>query len=87
MRQETTALFLIALIVLFGALTDIAIGGTSPYGGSTTIVPNANPLLFGSTGNVKIDIPKPGIAVRIEIPENSLDQYQARTIPASSRAT
>ena len=72
MRQQTTALFLIALIVLFGALTDIAIGGTSPYGGSTTIVPNANPLLFGSSGNVKIDIPRPGIAVRIEIPREFL---------------
>lgn len=70
--QETTALFLIALIMLFGALTDIVIGGTSPYGGSTTIVPNANPLLFGSSGNLKVDIPKPGIAVRIEIPREFL---------------
>jgi hypothetical protein len=37
-----------------------------------SIVPSKYPLLFGSSGNVEIDIPKPGIAVRIEIPREFL---------------
>ena len=37
-----------------------------------TIKPTSYPLLFGSSGNVEIDIPKPGIAVRIEIPRDFL---------------
>jgi len=37
-----------------------------------TIAPSMYPLLFGSSGNVEIDIPKPGIAVRIEIPRDFL---------------
>lgn len=44
----------------------------SQFGGNTPIVPSANPLFFGSSGNVKIDIPKSGIAVRIEIPREFL---------------
>ncbi len=43
---------------------------TSPSVG--TIAPSTNALLFGSSGNVEIDIPKPGIAVRIEIPREFL---------------
>ena len=34
------------------------------------IKPTTYPLLFGSSGNIEIDIPKPGIAVRIEIPRD-----------------
>jgi hypothetical protein len=37
-----------------------------------TIAPSTYPLLFGSSGNVEIDIPKSGIAVRIEIPREFL---------------
>jgi hypothetical protein len=37
-----------------------------------TLIPSTYPLLFGSSGNVEIDIPKPGIAVRIEIPREFL---------------
>ena len=37
-----------------------------------SVTPSTYPLLFGSSGNVEIDIPKPGIAVRIEIPREFL---------------
>ncbi len=37
-----------------------------------SITPSTDALLFGSSGNVRIDIPKPGIAVRIEVPREFL---------------
>jgi hypothetical protein len=37
-----------------------------------SVTPAAHALLVGSSGNVRVDIPKPGIAVRIEIPRDFL---------------
>ncbi|HUK28402.1 MAG TPA: hypothetical protein VLV31_08260, partial [Candidatus Acidoferrales bacterium] len=42
-----------------------------------SILPAKYPLLFGSNGNIEIDIPKPGIAVRIEIPREFLQNLGA----------
>ena len=66
------SLFLISITVLFLLQPSMVRGDLSPFGGSTTIVPAKNALLFGSSGNVKIDIPVPGIAVRIEVPREFL---------------
>jgi len=50
----------------------IIFAGAQPTPPVGTIKPTNYPLLFGSSGNIEIDIPKPGIAVRIEIPRDFL---------------
>ena len=50
----------------------LPIARAQPSSSVGTVAPSTYPLLFGSSGNVEIDIPKPGIAVRIEIPRDFL---------------
>jgi len=70
--RAVAVFFLISVMVLFGLQPIRVRADLSPYGGSTTIVPSTNAILFGSSGNVKIDIPVRGIAVRIEVPREFL---------------
>jgi hypothetical protein len=50
----------------------LPVASAQPSSTVGTIQPARYPLLFGSSGNIEIDIPKPGIAVRIEIPREFL---------------
>jgi len=73
MRLRVRVLLCAIIVALLLGITALSIPETrSQFGGNTPIVPSANPLFFGSSGNVKIDIPKSGIAVRIEIPREFL---------------
>ena len=71
-RRVRILLCLIITALLLGITTSSIPETRSQLGGHTFIAPSANPLFFGSSGDVKIDIPKPGIAVRIEIPREFL---------------
>lgn len=71
--RVSLATFLLASFVLNAILPNAFLlihAATLSSVGSVT--PSTNALLFGSSGNVRIDIPKPGIAVRIEVPREFL---------------
>ena len=71
---RTSLASLLLGIVIVSSLLPIMVPSVraQPSSNVGTIAPSTYPLLFGSSGNVEIDIPKPGIAVRIEIPREFL---------------
>jgi len=73
LARASIVVILQGIIVLSALLPNtILIAQAQPSSTIGTIKPTTYPLLFGSSGNVEIDIPKPGIAVRIEIPREFL---------------
>ena len=71
---RAAAASIIQLMLLLNALipNSVPFASAQPVSPVGIIKPTTYPLLFGSSGNVEIDIPKPGIAVRIEIPRDFL---------------
>ena len=71
--RTSLALFLLGIFILSALLPNnlpfVRAQASSSIG---SIAPSTYPLLFGSSGSVRIDIPKPGIAVRIEVPREFL---------------
>jgi hypothetical protein len=71
--RTSLASILLGIFILSTFMPDmVPFVRAQPSSSIGTIAPSTYPLLFGSSGNVEIDIPKPGIAVRIEIPREFL---------------
>ena len=71
--RTSLASILLGIFILSTLLPDmVPFVRAQPSSSIGTIAPSTYPLLFGSSGNVEIDIPKPGIAVRIEVPREFL---------------